>query len=263
MPSNGRRKSYSRRRRGTANRYAKKKRNFKRKYISTRKNRISSTSDVFPFSMYKVFTYNSDRMKFTQTSTDICPPAQQYRGNSCYDPDFSGIGSQPRWFDTLCGASAQSAPYQRYTVHASKIKITIWQDPVLGGATGSVAGIMAVYPFNGVPGFANQAGNLKELTERENTKLVHVGNANSSRPLTLKAFCKTRTIWNGAKPSADDDFSALYDQNPLNQWSWNIQGINVIPVIGGATSPGLFSCYYTVQIKYYTKLWTKNSVLSS
>ena len=49
----------------------------------------------------------------------------EYRGNSCQDPDLTGIGAQPRYFDTFCGPQDSSAPYGNYNVLASKIIVDI------------------------------------------------------------------------------------------------------------------------------------------
>ena len=141
--------------RGTGNRYKKpSKYAYKRKRFAKR--RLAGNSGVirgvnsygFPQRLFKTFTYSGANIKLQQSITDV-PAEQRYRGNSMYDPDFTGIGSQPRWYDTFMGASGGSQPYRQVTVLGSKITISIWQDPVLGGATGSVAGVVAVTPYVG------------------------------------------------------------------------------------------------------------------
>ena len=63
----------------------------------------------FPQRMFKTFSYSSGAQKLQQTVADL-PVATQFRGNSCYDPDYTGIGSQPRWYDTFMGATGGSQP---------------------------------------------------------------------------------------------------------------------------------------------------------
>ena len=52
------------------------------------------------------------------------PYTYLYSINSLYDPNVTGTGNQPRFFDTICGANNTSAPYQQYRVYASKIEVT-------------------------------------------------------------------------------------------------------------------------------------------
>lgn len=50
------------------------------------------------------------------------------RMNSCRDPDLTGAGHQPMWFDQYCGATA---PYNKYRVLGSKLtaKFTVLTAP--------------------------------------------------------------------------------------------------------------------------------------
>ena len=52
------------------------------------------------------------------------PYTYLYSINSLYDPNVTGTGNQPRFFDTLCGSNGGAAPYQQYRVYASKIEVT-------------------------------------------------------------------------------------------------------------------------------------------
>ena len=66
--------------------------------------------------------------------------------NSLYDPDLTGAGSQPYLFDQLVTSQDGTGLYQRYTVFASKISVTFYQQTA---GTGSPTPTECyVYPSN-------------------------------------------------------------------------------------------------------------------
>lgn len=211
---------------------------------------------VFPQRMFKVLTYCSENFKLSQTTTDV-PALRRFRGNSLYDPDFTSTGGQARWTDTLLGVSGGTAPYNRYCVLASKVTVTIWQDPTLTGTNGSTAGIVSLIPTVGTGNL--YPSSIAEIQERAFCKWINVGNANSSKPLVLKHFCKTSGVWQGVKPLVDQDFSAGPSADPNKEWLWNLQVVNVINAAGA----NLFSCYMTFRIKYYVMFSLLNDVADS
>lgn len=234
---------------------------FRKKRFS--KYRLAGSSGVsrgpssigFPQRMFKTFTYTGENMKLSQSLTSI-PAIQTFRGNSMYDPDFTGVGSQPRWYDTLVGGNDTAAPYNQCTVLASKITICIWQDPTLTGTSGSTAGIVSVLPRSGT---STPPSTIKEMQERAFVRWKNVGNANSHSPLVLKSYCKTKALYTGFTPLANADFTSSYNGNPSRQWYWDIQCVNIIT----GTGINLFSCYFTARIKYYCMLSQLNDVANS
>jgi len=212
---------------------------------------------VFPQRLFKVFQFSGAAQKLQQTVTDI-PVSYQFRGNSLYDPDYTGVGSQPRWVDTFLGANDTSAPYQRYTVLASKISVSIWQDPTLTGTNGSTAGVVSLIPIAGTTA-VTPPSSLKEMQERAFVRWRSVGNANSHSPLTLKHFAKTKALWQGINVLTDTSFTSQYNNNPQKEFSWVVSAVNIISGAG----INLFSCYITVRIKYYCMLTTLNDVANS
>lgn len=263
MPFYRRRRSTTHKR-GTGNRYKKpSKYAYKRKRFAKR--RIAGSAGImrspnsigFPQRMFHTFTYSGANQKLIQTVNDV-PVYQQFRGNSMYDPDSSGLGSQPRWYDTYLGANGGSQPYRTCTVLGSKITVTIFQDPTLTGTSGSVAGVVFISPTAG--GATTAPSSLKEVQERAFVRWRNVGNANSSKPLVLKHFAKTKALFQGVNPlMAPDDFQHPYNNNPASQWFWNVGIVNVIE----GTGINLFSCWITTRIKYYCMMSTLNDVSDS
>jgi hypothetical protein len=78
--------------------------------------RFSALVRTFPNTKRFVLRYGTRFNLVTTTSVG----AQVFNLNSCFDPDYTGTGSQPRYFDTLCGASGGSAPYSSYRVLGAK-----------------------------------------------------------------------------------------------------------------------------------------------
>lgn len=93
----------------------------------------------FPYVDNKLITYSSG-----------VPVIQIYRLNSLYDPDYTGTGSQPMFFDNLLGAPSGTAPYGNYKVTKLAYDFTITNANTAGASIGRVSITFsvdnAVYP---------------------------------------------------------------------------------------------------------------------
>ncbi len=69
--------------------------------------------------------------------------SQVVRLTSLYDPDFTGAGDQPRFFDTLCGASGGTAPYSQFRVRKAHYRVGFMNN----NSTAATACIGFVQPF--------------------------------------------------------------------------------------------------------------------
>jgi hypothetical protein len=72
----------------------------------------------------------------TFTSTTGSSSVQDFRGSDCYDPDATGVGTQPSWFDALMTI------YSRGCVRASRIVVNC------KALTSAAPGTMIVAPIN-------------------------------------------------------------------------------------------------------------------
>lgn len=99
--------------------YAKrKKRNYRKKRRKARKkNPLSLYKQPFP-SVRKV------RFKYTEygnlAPTSAAVGEYQFRANSMFDPNLTGTGDQPRWFDQMCTATL----YNSFQVDSIQYKVT-------------------------------------------------------------------------------------------------------------------------------------------
>lgn len=99
--------------------YGKKRRfNRARKRYGRRKySRMSNNS------IWKRFTFQGTTYDAGTNSVADVPQATIYRLNSMYDPDVSGIGSQPAGFSQLMGVDYGSGLYNQYLVSSSKASV--------------------------------------------------------------------------------------------------------------------------------------------
>jgi len=73
----------------------------------------------FPDQLRCVLKYKENGVLFTGSTT---PAAQVYRLNSLFDPNLTGTGHQPNYYDQL------TAVYQQYCVTAAKMTCTIFNE---------------------------------------------------------------------------------------------------------------------------------------
>ena len=205
----------------------------------------------FPPVSYKCLTYADDTYRLVQSLTDIAA-MYEYRGNSCFDPDLTGVGAQPRYFDTFCGAQDTSAPYGNYNVMASKIIVDIYQDP----AASSQLGTVYVQPVRGTTVGVGNANEMIGIMELPNIRRKEVGLNTSWKPLRLKSYMKTSAIFGDTNATSAADFQANYATNPALGWKWVVGAVNIIP-------GGLFSCYVKVTLKLYVQFSLLNRVVKS
>jgi len=252
------RRSYARRR-TTKKPYAKRARMGRKRASPKYKSRFNSrphggsASSPFPATMYKVLTYCDDVELITQSVTDV-PKVYDYRGNSLYDPDETGAGSQPKYYDTFIGSPGGNAPYTRYNVLASKITIDIMPDPTLASATNLMQ--LSVMPVRGNAG-TNPYTNITDMVERPYSKTRMLGNTGAQAYTRMTYFCKTKQLFTGQNAN-DLDFGGNYNGSPDtgHVWRWHIGLVNV-------QDSQTVKCYIRVRIKYYTQFSLLNVVATS
>jgi hypothetical protein len=83
----------------------------------------------FPDQLRCTLRYSDAGVQFTGS---ISPASQVYRMNSLFDPDLTGSGSQPEYFDQL------SACYGQYVVQAARVKMEIFN-------TGTVSNVCVFF----------------------------------------------------------------------------------------------------------------------
>lgn len=155
-----------------------------------------------------------------------------FRSNDLYDPDYSGTGAQPYYFDQLMQM------YNKFTVVGSKIKVTPFGATTTGHYT-----IVGIYRDNDTTA---RTANLVESMEAPGTKWIGVGDSNQNpRVLTLTYSAKKT---HGKNPIADPDLAGTASASPTNPDFFRI----FCGCPTAATNPGSVTC--NVVIEYYAVL---------
>lgn len=174
-----------------------------RKYKVPRYTNVSKVIG-FPESMLTKLVYQQS------TSTTALTFSNVFRGNSVFDPDFTGAGNQPNYFDTYASL------YAKYRVVASKIECRI----VNGSSTVPIRwSIMPSDSSTILTNVANASGNPM-------CKTGICTLASGSRSIcTVKSYCTTARI-NGktkAQINGSDQYESLVSTNPADAWFWIFQ----------------------------------------
>lgn len=175
---------------------------------------------------------------------------QTFRINSCYDPDSTGLGAQPLFYDTLCGASDTNAPYNTYRVCGAKIKCYFIND----NTTASTAGIFYIHWRYGG---ASVLDSVTELGTQPNTICKDVANANSPKGIQMLQTYVSMKKMMGIKDLKDDDNTAgAYNANPAKVVFLDV---GYVPYASGVTTTVFVRC----KITYYVQFSRQNEMLES
>lgn len=129
-----------------------------------------------------------------------------FSGNSVFDPDTSGTGHQPLYFDQMV------AIYNRYRVFASKLKFELLS------ATSSAA--ISITPTT------DSARPTSIDIAWETPYTMEIPISSSVFRTVRHALMETQKLWGMGSVTQDDVFSAVFSANPLRQWYWKIWAVS-------------------------------------
>lgn len=202
--------------------------------------------------MSNPLAFNRFRTKLTYYDTQALDPASnalttingsiwQYRANSVFDPDYTGVGHQPMYFDNL------AAIYQNYRVLGCKITVTV-VDIRQGGVVPEDANNQYYHVLAETLRLAiirdenfeipNDMRNLIE-TRGSNIKWRWVSPSMNGRLASLSHYCSPSKQM--SLPRNDNTLSATVTANPERQAVFTI----AIASADGLANPP----YVTVAIK--------------
>ncbi len=165
-----------------------------------------------------------------------------FRGNSLFDPDFTGGGAQPTGFDQW------AAFYERYRVRASSFKVYVRTETPGSSNTMTMGVIVPKTVTTLDTNFANSTG-------EPYAKVKMVANQEAGYPSTIKSYISTKKILGLTKrESSDVDYSALVTTNPLNQWFWHFYIEDAI------TAGSNIKSKMYIELMYYTEFYKRKSL---
>lgn len=140
-----------------------------------------------------------------------------FRANSLFDPDFTGTGHQPTYFDQYI------ASYERYRVVGCSIAISVvnrsFTDPAM----------CVVFPVTDVPTITS-ISQANEISRKKDSGILP-----SYQSIPIKRYIKVSTqeqIGLIMKSSVyTDDYAALFNANPVVLWYYGLYGWS--PTAGG------------------------------
>lgn len=124
-----------------------------------------------------------------------------FRGNSLFDPNFTGTGSQPMFYDQL------SAIYDFYMVTQSHIKVT-FSHSIADAITCVVIPQVANITWPSIATYAERPRAISKLLDGNNTKAI-------------SNYCKSKAAL-GVKRLETSVHGSNILTNPVNQWVWQI-----------------------------------------
>jgi len=171
---------------------------------------------------------------------------QIMRMNSVFDPDLSGVGHQPMWFDQYASI------YGRYRVLGSKIKATFSVANAPANALASNFGPVLV-------GIQTQtspsllAGNTSALMETANdnwTMLCDKAGGNNAKSLTA-TYSPVRDL---GVDGGDDTIAASVTTNPSQQFYAHVYKVD---------QNGSSTITVLVEVEYLVEFFSRNEIAQS
>lgn len=159
---------------------------------------------------------------------------QVFSGNSIHDPDVTGVGVQPYYFDEY------QAVYERYCVSASKIKLCLF--PMTATST---APYLRVFLFLFIVSsifFYTEANDLRQIAGVKEI-IVNRDQLFNLKSTTISGYRSTRGFRALSTP-LDLEYTSTFGTSSAKRWYWHI--ITMAPDVGVDQD-----CYGDVQIDYY------------
>jgi len=179
----------------------------------------------FPRRMYMVHKYSETT---TVTSTTGSLVSQLFRANGLHDPNQTGTGHQPMYYDNLLNI------YDHYTVVKAKAKITITPS-----AVPTTAALCAFYTDDDT----SIATTLEAAVEQSDGSFIHIPNGYTGRSFVMTKEWSARKFF-GGDPLSNDNLQGSSGANPTEE--------SHFVFMYQCNSVGTNSVFVTCEIEYFT-----------
>lgn len=163
-----------------------------------------------------------------------------YRGNSIFDPNFTGVGHQP------LGHDQWQAFYRRYRVIGSRVDIKFLAS---SAAAENLVGMLV--PLN----TSTVLSNAEDYMEAAYSKNCNIGQSTSNGVGELSMYMAVNKIRGGPHNLVryEEDYGALFGANPSKEFFWHI----VVRAVDGSLT---WTCDYAVDVTYYVEMFDRQSL---
>lgn len=223
------------------------KKSFSSKRYSKQGKSTGMISAPFTRCSFGTLTYAYSGLLFSGAAGTVA--TRYFSQNDIFDPDYTGVGGQPKYFDSMLGATGGAAPYSKFRVHASKIKLVVY--PYSNNTQSDV--VVSVLAQTGTT--AQGPTDLEDFYTLPYIKTRNVAQVGSYKPTTLTHRCKTKWLY-GVTDLDSPDFAGGYNASPGNRSLWSV---NAISLDSGAVT----YVNIVVVIKYYVEYFNMNKVADS
>lgn len=243
----GRRKAYTRRRstnsgyrrgaRRSANRTPKRARYYK--YRNSGPSRALRAKWLDPISQRQLvrFTYCDSSFSRTLNVANSYANYYTFRGNSTFDPDYTGVGVQPYGYDQITGSSM----YSNYRVASSSIRVYFRPEESFKSISRLHAFIIPLLDPGPV---LTDISDVRMIPNHKAT--VYDGSTESTRGAKLKHYMSTKHLVPYSATSSG--LASGYNANPTLMWYWLVYFYTDI------YDDEEVDIYFDVKIRYYTSL---------
>ena len=174
-------------------------------------------------------------------TTDITGNANYiFLGNGLYDPDYTGGGHQPKFFDTL------SSAYFCYFVKSSAAELIFI--PTQSSTSGILSQTVSLFPATGI------AGTTNTLTATETPYNATAVFSNLSvTPARMNCFMTTKMMINQDGKSGSDQNLCTTNPDPTDSWYWNIM------IRGAVSTVYTFQFRVRYDVEFTNMRWNVDS----
>lgn len=195
--------------------------------------RIRFRDTIMPDRFYTRLNYDFNNYQLMASSSS---GTLLIAGNSCFDPDKTGVGHQPLGFDQFVGF------YNRYRVHKSSITVELI-NTTLSCHIVCTPTTTSIYPAT-----------VTDALESPYTMSMPI--SSSVFKMVKTRAISTKKIWGMQSITQDDLYQALYSADPARLWLWKIQSES----FDGATS---MSLRVNIKVAYEVEFFERAVITQS